>query len=108
MHCEDCQFFIFDGISYKCTYSMPFKVIESDDLACENFVLQSFKRFYYPDSMAKKAGHQIPAGALITVIEFLPKGRAVISYQGKKYLTLSICCRKKPPSQCGRSASKGG
>jgi hypothetical protein len=97
MHCEDCLFILYDDVSYRCTYSIPFKTVKPNGLACENFVLQTFKRFYCPDSMAKKAGHQIPTGALISVIRFLPKGRAVISYQGKKYLTFSICCRKNPP-----------
>jgi hypothetical protein len=41
------------------------------------------RRHYFPDGMARRAGSQIPAGAEIAVVKFLPKRRAIIEYEGK-------------------------
>jgi len=60
-------------------------------------VVLEIKRHYYPDGMARRAGSQIPAGAEIAVVKFLPKRRAIIEYEGKRYMTSSLCCRKIVP-----------
>jgi len=55
------------------------------------------KRYYFPDGMARRAGSQIPAGAEIAVVKFLPKRHAIIECEGKRYMTSSLCCRKIVP-----------
>ena len=52
-------------------------------------------RYYYPDGIAKKCGSQIPTGAPIEVVKFFPKRRAIIEYNGRRYMTSSLCCRKE-------------
>jgi hypothetical protein len=55
------------------------------------------RRHYYPDGMARRAGSQIPAGAEIAVVKFLPKRCAIIKYGGRRCITSSIYCRKIVP-----------
>lgn len=51
-------------------------------------------RIYVPDGSAKKCGHTIPSGSEVKIIKFLPKRRAVVEWNGRRFLTLSLCCRK--------------
>jgi hypothetical protein len=60
-------------------------------------VVLETRRHYFPDGMAKRAGSQIPAGAEIAVVKFLPKRRAIIENGGRRYMTSSLCCRKIVP-----------
>jgi len=57
-------------------------------------VVPETRRHYFPDGMARRAGSQIPAGAEIAVVKFLPKRRAIIEYERRRYMTSSLYCRK--------------
>ena len=48
------------------------------------------KRYYYPDGIARRLGSQIPAGAEIAVVRFLPKRRTIVGYEGRRYMTSSL------------------
>jgi hypothetical protein len=62
--------------------------------------------YYYPDGIARKCGSQIPAGAAIEVVKFLPKRRAIIECNGRRYMTSSLCCRKRPQLQQSKKEVK--
>jgi len=53
-------------------------------------------RYYVPNGMTRKCGPQIPINAKIKIIKFLPEGRAIAEYQGKRFLASTFCCWKKP------------
>jgi hypothetical protein len=58
-------------------------------------MLAKVKRYYYPDGAARRLGSPIPAGAEITVVRSLPKRRAVVEHEGRRYMTSSLCCRNR-------------
>jgi len=46
------------------------------------------KRYYCPDCIARRLGSQIPTGAGIAVVRFLPKRHAVIEAEVHTLITL--------------------
>lgn len=46
--------------------------------------------------IGKKKIYQIPHGAVVTVLRFFPRRRALIEYKGIRYLTMSTLLRKVP------------
>lgn len=42
------------------------------------------------------ARHKIPQGAIVQIVKFYPKRRALVLYQGEKILTFSTLLRKLP------------
>lgn len=44
--------------------------------------------------VGKQGKYQIPQGAIVKVVKFYPKRRAVVEYEGKQILTFSTLLRK--------------
>lgn len=53
------------------------------------------RRYKVNDKAIRAHGSQIPDGALVTVLRFYPRRRALIDYGGRSFLAMLWCLRKE-------------